>query len=121
MGAGYGFVLENCEGVVLKSSARPIHNATTTCQAKALAIQKSLEGIEDFWQFSFVVEFDCMELVDSLCSHKQNLSLLGIVLDNLKQHMDVMGCGGLFFSPRNNNITAHMLAKLGLSLISDVV
>lgn len=119
--AGYGFVLRNHEGRVLKSGSGPLLYATSAEHAEVMALRKSLENIQEFWSHDFSVELDCQKVVDQLHSVTQNMSALGAVIESLKCFLRRIGVENIHFSPRVTNSAAHSLAKIGLSIPSDVI
>lgn len=119
--ARYGFVLRNHDGQILKSGSGPLLHATSAEHAEVLALRNSLEAISEFWSQGFSIETDCQKMVAQLHSATPNLTTLGAVIDSLKWFLGRLGVDDIHFSPRVTNSAAHCLAKIGLSLPSDVV
>lgn len=65
-GAGYGFVLRNSAGEVLKSGAGPLSHILSAEHAEIMALWRSLEHLTEFWNQPLLCETDCLRLTQQI-------------------------------------------------------
>lgn len=67
-----------------------------------------------------VIATDCQRLVSQLNQNDRNWTVLDGVLDGLRRHLNQDRKWKMIFCSRNINGVAHRLAKIGLSLDTNV-
>lgn len=83
-GSGFGFVLRDQSGKVLKSGAGPLDCIQSVEHAELLAIWRSYSNISEYWFKPLIISTDCQTLVSQINCPKLLLSGLGGLVAGLK-------------------------------------
>lgn len=113
-GASYAYILRNHHGRILQSGTGPLLNVQSAEHAEVMALWWSFSHIQAFWGSPLVLATDCQRLVSQLNQQERNWTVLGGVIEGLRQHLTKGRKWKIILCPRNTNMAAHRLAKLVL-------
>ena len=109
--SGVGVVIRDTNGAVLASCAEKIGHAYKADETEALAALKALTLAHELGFQNVVFKGDALGLIQALKSQEQNLSLWGLLVEDVKVYGTKFR--RLLYShvKRNGNSVAHNLAK----------
>ncbi|KAL5758555.1 hypothetical protein ACOSP7_021166 [Xanthoceras sorbifolium] len=118
---GLGVITRDNSGKILLSCAQNLLASFSPFVAEALAIKKGLERAVDASLCPCLLESDASTVVDLISSKDCPTSGVGLIISDILKLMDVACCACIAFIPRVANKPADGLAKMGLSMVGELV
>ncbi|KAK2647504.1 hypothetical protein Ddye_014993 [Dipteronia dyeriana] len=112
---GFGIIILNSNGVVMASSVQSLNSRFPHQMAEAMAIFKGLQFAVETGLVPCVMESDAQVVINHLNSVVAPLSDVGLIIQDIFSFCEKSLSCFFNFVPRNGNMVAHYLAKLGLS------
>ena len=117
--SGIGVVIRDNNGAVLASCSEKLSQAYKAEETKALAARKALMFAHELGFQRVILEGDALGLIQAWKSQEQNLSPLGLLVEDVKVYLNHFQRVLYSRVKRNGNSVAHSLAKHAIS-ISDL-
>ncbi|KAK2634369.1 hypothetical protein Ddye_029161 [Dipteronia dyeriana] len=118
---GIGIIIRDSSGNVKVSSAQSFQAGLTTPIAKAMAIKRGLILALEIGLFPCVVDSDAQSVVKLISLPDIPCAEIGIIIKDIKLLLETSPGCVIGFARRSTNMATHGLAKLGLSVDSDMV
>lgn len=112
--SGWGCIARAPDGDNLFATAGPLRNLSEPLHAESCALLKAIELSERFGMGKVILETDCINLKQAVCSNESDRAVLGTLFREAKYRLSL----GFIeyrveFAPRNCNTLVHVLASLG--------
>ncbi|KAK2635434.1 hypothetical protein Ddye_030226 [Dipteronia dyeriana] len=117
---GIGAIIRDHEGMVLASCAQVIQLNYSPVLAEAIAILKGLRFAVESGIWPCMIESDAQVVVSMINSDLLPLDEIGLVINDIVDLLRSLPQFKVCFISRKANMAVHCLAKLGLSLESDL-
>ena len=114
--SGVGAVIRNHNGVVMASCAEKLNQAYKAEEIEALAALKALQLAFDLGFQNAILEGDSLGLIKALQADDNNLSPLGLLVEDVKLVASNFVSLSYSYIKRNGNSIAHNLAKHAISI-----
>uniref|UniRef100_A0A803PZ76 Reverse transcriptase domain-containing protein n=1 Tax=Cannabis sativa TaxID=3483 RepID=A0A803PZ76_CANSA len=116
-----GVVVLDADTAVKADFSTPFSGLVPPAVAEAKAIFQAIQWAQLIRLPVDVLLVDCKSIVDRLTSCNWNNSVFDDILINVKNLLSFSPRLAISFVPRNSNVLAHKLAKLGLGLDNELV
>ncbi|KAK2635571.1 hypothetical protein Ddye_030363 [Dipteronia dyeriana] len=117
--AGIGLIVRDCSGDVLASCALSVMGGFSLAVAEATTIRRGISFACEVGLFPCTIESDAQLVMNLINSNSFPLSEIGLVISDIcKFLVDYPSCT-IVYTPREANVAAHTLAKMGLKSSSD--
>lgn len=107
MGTGYGFVLRDHQDCVRQSGIGSLPTAISVEHAQTLAIWKSILQVQECWNTPIEIMTYCQKIVMHFHQSEDNLTVLGRIMNGLKQVLRLLQLCSLNFTNRKLNSIVH--------------
>ena len=114
--SSFGVVIRDNNGAVLASCSEKLSQAYKAEETKALAARKALMFAHELGFQRVILEGDALGLIQALKSQEQNLSPLGLLVEDVKVYSNHFQRVLYSHVKRNGNSVAHSLAKHAISI-----
>ena len=103
-------VIRDSEGMVLGSLSKQISQAYNPLEIEAMAVETALQFTSDLGFQHDILETDLLVLVKALREDREFLSIVGLVLDEIRNKVNFFNELHYSHVKREGNIVAHKLA-----------
>ncbi|XP_027063127.1 uncharacterized protein [Coffea arabica] len=114
--AGVGVVVRNHLGQVEAILATRVTTALNAEHVECLAFLSALEFARDFGITHFLLEGDALNIVERINSNEPDLSLIGNIVHGIRSLLATFDFVKVNYVRRTNNVPAHIVSKMSLSL-----
>ena len=114
---GIGVVIRDSKGELIATMAEPINKVVEPKLLEALAVAKGIDFANDLALTGYSLEMDCLEVVNRVNNTDEDLSVIGHLVETIRQNIKNPCCLGLSYSRRCSNVPTHSLAKFACNLI----
>ncbi|KAL5554900.1 hypothetical protein UlMin_037136 [Ulmus minor] len=117
---GLGLVIRDCTGKVLGSVATPISSSVSVAVAESLAMERGASIAKQLGFSTVILELDCMGVTKTLDIRSLQVSELSYVFNSIYEICNDFYMYKFSYTPHIGNQVAHSLARLALSLESEL-
>ena len=111
-----GIIIRNEQGEIIAAMACPKVSTKDSKFMEAVAIAQGIQLVKETGISGFLVESDCMAVVNQINRSTEDFSNIGHVVQWIKAEMKHPGCRGISHAKRDCNVPAHLLAKHACTL-----
>ncbi|KAF7826352.1 uncharacterized protein G2W53_017516 [Senna tora] len=113
---GIGCVVRNFQGRCLAAFAKRMQNIESAELLEAYAFLEGLELAKNLRCDNIILEGDAKKVVDLIHGSSQNLSHLGMIVDDIRKGMKNFSRVKVQWVPRNSNAVADSIANFASNL-----
>ncbi|KAF7825130.1 putative RNA-directed DNA polymerase [Senna tora] len=114
--SGISCVVRNYQGRCLAAFAKKIPNVDEVDLLEAYAFLEGLELAKRLRCENIILEGDAKKVVDWVNSSAPNLSILGMLIDDIRYAMASFSTVRVQWTPRNSNLVAHRIANFACEI-----
>ncbi|KAM6545595.1 hypothetical protein CsatB_026331 [Cannabis sativa] len=118
---GLGAVVKDWNGQVIAGLSVPMTANIQPALAEAWALRLALDWCSSVKLPLSIIFSDCQQLVGKVSSRKKDLSAMADVVWDIRNSLSHFPNASVTYTPRNNNIHAHQMAKGALGLDEELV
>ncbi|KAK3188418.1 hypothetical protein Dsin_027979 [Dipteronia sinensis] len=116
---GLSMVIKNHLGMVMACSSQKVVRLVSPYVAEAMTTLKGIIFVTDTGLQPVNIELDALNVVNLIKSDLQVATDVGLVICDIKDRLNKMGCIAVVFVPRLANVVVYNLSKLMLAYDDD--